>query len=162
VKSAQGELVQSPHEKDTHTYSDMRGIRLLTAAVNLGSVGVNIVGLDHSLCSKYFSTLVVSERRLTADINHGLNATGVPNKAGRSIKSFRALKGFNPLVNVARSNGENINGVRSGKEASHVQVMDSHVGEDTATALNILKRRRSRVTRTQFDLRAKKLVRSQH
>ena len=61
---------------------------LRTASVDLGSVRVNIVGLDHSLGSQYFGTLIVSEGGLTADINHGGNTVGVTNDTSGSIKGL--------------------------------------------------------------------------
>ena len=57
-----------------------------TVLVNLGCVGVNVVGLNHSLCSKNLGTLVVSVGRLAAHVNHGLDAIGVTDEATGGVK----------------------------------------------------------------------------
>jgi hypothetical protein len=126
----------------------------LTTSVNLGSVGVNIVSLDHSLCSKNLSTLVVSERRLTADINHGLDTVGVANDTRRCVEGFGSLKRLDLLVNVAGSDGKNVNGVSSSKETRHIKIMDGHVGEDAAASLHVSEGWWRRITGAQLDLKS--------
>jgi hypothetical protein len=113
------------------------GLSGLTTTVNLGSVGVDVVGLDHSLRSEDLGTLVISERRLTADVNHGLNTIRVANDTRGGIKGLRSLERFNFLVNVARSNGKNINRVGTSKETGHVKIVDSHISENTAATLDV-------------------------
>ena len=128
------------------------GVSGKVVLVDSGSVGVDIVGLDHSLCSEDFGTLVVSVGRLTADINHGLDTVGVTDKATGRVELFGSTKLLDALVNVARSNGQNVNGVLTGQETGHVQIVDGHVGKDSSTALDVLKGWGRGVTRAKLDL----------
>lgn len=142
-----GFVVSGEEEVERHI-----GISGVVGLVDLGSVGVNVVGLDHTLGSQDFGTLIVSERRLTADINHGLNTSGVSDKAGSGIVFLGTLVIGNFHIDVGGSNGKNVNGVGTGQESGHIKIVDGHIGKDTAATLDVGSRWRSRVAGAQFDL----------
>lgn len=124
----------------------------LTILENLGCVGVNIISLDHTGGSKNLSSLVVSKGRLTADINHGLNTVGVSDKTRSSVEFFRSIQVSDAFVDVARTNGKNINWIVTSQETTHIKIVDSHISEDTTATLDILEGWWRRVTRAQLDL----------
>ena len=128
------------------------GISSVILLVDLGSVGINIVGLDHTLGSQDFGTLIVSERGLTADIDHGLNPSGVSDNAGSSVVFFRTIVLSDFHIDVGGANGEDIDGVGTSQESSHIEIVDGHIGEDTAATLDVGSWRRSGITGAQFDL----------
>mmetsp|Transcript_7418 Transcript_7418/g.15926 ORF Transcript_7418/g.15926 Transcript_7418/m.15926 type:complete len:418 (+) Transcript_7418:306-1559(+) len=140
-------LVVSGQEK-VKGHVGVSGVVLL---VNLGGVGVDVVGLDHSLGSQDLGTLIVSERRLAADINHSLNAVGVSNDAGGGVVLFGAVEFGDGLVDVGRSDGEDIDGVLTGQESRHVEIVDGHVGKDATATLDVRGGWGSGVTGAQFD-----------
>ena len=142
-----GFVVSGEEEVERHI-----GISSVIGLVDLGRVGVNIVGLDHTLGSQDLSTLIVSERRLTADINHGLNTSRVSDNAGSGIIFFRALVFSDFHINVGGTNGKNVNRVGTGQESSHIEIVDGHISKDTAATLDVGSRWRSRVAGAQFDL----------
>ena len=111
----------------------------LTVLENLGSVGVDIVSLDHTAGSKYLSSLIVSKGRLTADVNHSLDTIRVSHQTTGSIEFFRSVQAGNAFVNVARTNGKNVNGIVTSQETTHIKIMDRHISKDTTASFDILK-----------------------
>ena len=122
------------------------------ALVNLGSVGVDIVGLDHTLGSQNLGTLIVTIAGLSANINHGLDTVGVLDHARGGVKLLRSIELRDGLVNVARTEGKDFKRIFAGEETRHVKIMDRHISKDSAATLDVLKRRRGRIARAKLDL----------
>lgn len=129
----------------------------LTIFKDLGSVGVDIVSLDHTVGSKNLRSLIISKGGLTADINHRLDTVGVSYQTTGSIEFFRSIQVSDAFVDMARTNGKDINGIITSQETTHVKVMDRHISEDTAASLDILKGWRCGVARAQLDLDSKNI-----
>ena len=113
------------------------------ALVNLGSVGVDIVGLDHTLGSQNLGTLIVTIAALSANINHGLDTVGVLDHARGGVKFLRSIKLLNGLVNVTRTEGKDLKGIFTGEETRHVKIMDRHISKDSAATVVALSSSRS-------------------
>ncbi len=86
VKSSEQEKIRVKKGNTEENTNDKKSQR--TIRVNLGRVGVDIIGLDHALGSQNFGTLVISKRRLAAHINHGLHAIRITHKARRRVVLF--------------------------------------------------------------------------
>ena len=128
------------------------GISGVILLVDLGRVGVDVVGLDHTLGSQDFGTLIVSKRGLTADIDHGLDASGVSDDAGCGVVFFGTFVVLDFHIDVGRTNSKDINGVGTGQESCHIQIVDGHVGEDATATLDVRRWWSRRITGAQFDL----------
>ena len=61
-------------------------------------------------------------------------------------------------VDVGRTNGKDVDGIGTSQESSHIEIVDGHIGKNTAAALDVGSRWGSWIAGTQFDLyrRAKK------
>jgi hypothetical protein len=53
---------------------------------------------------------------------------------------------------VGRTDGEDVDGVLTGQETRHIEIVDGHVSENTAATLDVGSGRWSGITGAQFDL----------
>ena len=123
-----------------------------TVLVDLGGVGVHVVRGDHAPGPQHLGALVVPVPALAAHVHHGVDAIGVPHDAGGGIEGLGPGQVLDGLVNVARPDGEDLDGVFAGQEAGHVEVVHGHVVEDAAAPLDVVVGRRGGVARAGLDL----------
>mmetsp|Transcript_29830 Transcript_29830/g.91544 ORF Transcript_29830/g.91544 Transcript_29830/m.91544 type:complete len:262 (+) Transcript_29830:551-1336(+) len=115
-------------------------------------VGIHVVCHHHCLGAERLGALVVAICGLAADIDHGGAAARVLHYNGGSVVGLRTRQIRDRLIDHAGANSEDLLGVLTHQEARHVEVMDCHVLEDTASALDVFLGRRARIARCELDL----------
>mmetsp|Transcript_8246 Transcript_8246/g.17922 ORF Transcript_8246/g.17922 Transcript_8246/m.17922 type:complete len:237 (+) Transcript_8246:821-1531(+) len=80
-----------------------------------------------------------------------LYAVGIPDDAARRVVRFGPLERLDGLIDVARSQGEDVDGIVACEIARHIEVVHGHIRKNTSAALDVLEGGRRRIARTQLD-----------
>ena len=123
------------------------------ASVHLGSPGFHgrrtaVLGLEHALLAEGFDPLVVAVTAAAAVVDVDQSAGGGPHDDHRGVDIAHFLDG---RVDQVAAHGLNLDDV-AGQIARHVEVVDRHVAEQPAGALDVLGRRRGGVAAGDDDL----------
>ena len=124
----------------------------LTAGENVGRVGIHVIGGNHPLGPQNLGALIVPVTGLSANVNHRHHAVFESHNTRGRIETLRIRQILDGFVDVRSSRGHDVYGTASGHVAGHIQIVDRHILEQTATALDILLGWGSRVPRRELDL----------
>ena len=126
----------------------------LTAGENVGRVGIHVIGGDHPLGPQNLGPLIVPVTGLSANVNHRHHAVFESHNTRGRIETLRIRQILDGFVDVRSPRGHDIYGTASGHVAGHIQIVDRHILEQTAAALDILLGWRSGIPRRELDLKS--------